>query len=54
LVDKGLRIGEAFRYFWPMSATRDDKYRCKRETPFGYWWRYTHSQGEPDDTLKAA
>jgi hypothetical protein len=37
-----------------MSATRDDKYRCKRETPFGYWWHYTHSQGEPDDTLKAA
>ena len=39
-----------------MSATRDDKYRCitERETPFGYWWRYTHSQDEPDDTLTAA
>lgn len=39
-----------------MSATCDDKYRCitERETPHGYWWRYTHSEGEPDDTLKAA
>ena len=39
-----------------MSATRDDKYRCitERETPYGYWWRYAHSQDEPDDTLKAA
>ena len=39
-----------------MGAMRDDKYRCitERETPFGYWWRYTHSQGEPDDTLHAA
>jgi hypothetical protein len=38
-----------------MSATRDDKYRCitERETPYGYWWRYAHSQDEPDDTLKA-
>jgi hypothetical protein len=39
-----------------MSATIDDKYRCigERETPYGYWWRYTHFQDEPDDTLKAA
>jgi hypothetical protein len=39
-----------------MSATRDDKDRCitERETPHGYWWRYAHSQDEPDDTLKAA
>jgi hypothetical protein len=39
-----------------MSATPDDKYRCitERETPYGYWWRYAHAQGEPDDTLKAA
>jgi hypothetical protein len=39
-----------------MSARRDDKYRCisERETPYGYWWRYTHAQDEPDDTLKAA
>lgn len=26
----------------------------ERETPHGYWWRYTHSQDEPDDTLTAA
>jgi hypothetical protein len=39
-----------------MSAARDDKYRCitERETPYGYWWRYAHSDGEPEDTLKAA
>jgi hypothetical protein len=39
-----------------MSAVRGDKYRCitERETPFGYWWRYAHSQDEPEDTLKAA
>ena len=39
-----------------MSATRDDKYRCisERKTPYGYWWRYTHAQDEPDKTLKAA
>jgi hypothetical protein len=39
-----------------MSAARDDKYRCitEHETPFGYWWRYTHAQDEPDVTLKAA
>jgi hypothetical protein len=39
-----------------MSAARGDKYRCisERETPYGYWWRYTHFQDEPDDTLKAA
>jgi hypothetical protein len=22
----------------------------ERQTPFGYWWRYTHSKGEPEDT----
>ena len=39
-----------------MSAVQDNKYRCitERETPHGYWGRYTHSQDEPDDTLKAA
>jgi hypothetical protein len=39
-----------------MSATRDDKFGCitERETPFGYWWRYTHSDDEPKNTLTAA
>ena len=26
----------------------------ERHTAFGTWWRYTHAQDEPDDTLKAA
>ena len=25
----------------------------ERETPHGYWWRYSHSDGEPADTLTA-
>jgi hypothetical protein len=39
-----------------MSAARGDKHRCisERDTPHGYWWRYTHAKDEPDDTLKAA
>jgi hypothetical protein len=24
-----------------------------RETPYGYWWRYQHSPGEPEETLAA-
>jgi hypothetical protein len=35
-------------------ATTSNHCITERETPFGYWWHYTHSQGEPDDTLKAA
>ena len=26
----------------------------ERQTPFGYWWRYTHSKGEPEYTWFAA
>jgi hypothetical protein len=26
----------------------------ERQTPYGYWWRYLHSKGEPEDTLTAA
>ena len=26
----------------------------ERETPHGYWWRYSHSDDEPADTLTAA
>ena len=39
-----------------MSAAPHDGPGCitERETPHGYWWRYAHSEGEPDDTLKAA
>jgi hypothetical protein len=38
-----------------MSVTRDAGSDCitERETPFGYWWRYTHSRDEPQDTLTA-
>jgi hypothetical protein len=39
-----------------MSATRDAKYRCitERDSPYGYWWRYIHASGEPEDTWLAA
>jgi hypothetical protein len=39
-----------------MSATHDDASDCitERETPHGYWWRYAHSDDEPQDTLTAA
>jgi hypothetical protein len=26
----------------------------ERQTPSGYWWRYTHSADEPDQTLVGA
>jgi hypothetical protein len=39
-----------------MSAApdRDAGPITERETPHGYWWRYSHSVGEPADTLTAA
>jgi hypothetical protein len=39
-----------------MSATPDRDYGpiTERETPHGYWWRYSHSNDEPADTLTAA
>jgi hypothetical protein len=39
-----------------MSTAPHDGLDCitERETPFGYWWRYTHSRDEPRDTLTAA
>ena len=39
-----------------MSAAPHDGSDCitERETPHGYWWRYTHSRNEPRDTLTAA
>jgi hypothetical protein len=39
-----------------MSAVHKDPPDCitERETPHGYWWRYTHSSDEPRDTLTAA
>ena len=39
-----------------MSATHDNKSGCitAGETPHGYWWRYRHSDNEPQETLEAA
>jgi hypothetical protein len=39
-----------------MSATPDHDQGpiTVRETPHGYWWRYSHSDDEPADTLTAA
>ena len=39
-----------------MSATHDNETGCitARETPHGYWWRYQHSEDEPQVTLTAA
>jgi hypothetical protein len=39
-----------------MTAAHDDPAGCitERETAHGYWWRYRHSGGEPQDTLTAA
>jgi hypothetical protein len=39
-----------------MSATLDSPMECitERETALGYWWRYQHAEGEPEDTLTAA
>ncbi len=38
-----------------MSATPNYDGHCitERETPHGYWWRYSHADGEPADTLTA-
>jgi hypothetical protein len=39
-----------------MSTAPENASGCitARETPHGYWWRYQHSEGEPQDTLEAA
>jgi hypothetical protein len=39
-----------------MNATEDDGSDCitERDTQYGYWWRYTHSDNEPLATLEAA
>ena len=39
-----------------MSAMHDNGSGCitARETPHGYWWRYRHSDDEPQETLQAA
>jgi hypothetical protein len=39
-----------------MNAMFDNPAGCitERETPDGYWWRYRHSEDEPEDTLTAA
>ena len=39
-----------------MRATQDNESGCitARETPHGYWWRYQHSEDEPQDTLQTA
>ncbi len=39
-----------------MSAKREDPAACitERETPHGYWWRYRHREGDPQETLTAA
>ena len=38
-----------------MSAAPDNASDCitERDTQHGYWWRYTHSRDEPQDTLTA-
>jgi hypothetical protein len=36
-----------------MSETRQQTI-TERETPHGYWWRYRHTDNEPQDTLLAA
>ncbi|MFZ3238574.1 MAG: hypothetical protein WA417_08050 [Stellaceae bacterium] len=33
---------------------RPDTCITEHETPHGYWWRYTHSEGEPEETWIAA
>jgi hypothetical protein len=39
-----------------MSGTDGHPPACitERQTDYGYWWRYTHSAGEPEDTWLAA
>jgi hypothetical protein len=39
-----------------MNATEDDGSDCitERDTQYGYWLRYTHSDNEPLATLEAA
>ena len=36
------------------TMSSDDACITERETPHGYWWRYRHAAGEPQDTLTAA
>jgi hypothetical protein len=40
----------------PLSNRAGNEPDCitERETPYGYWWRYAHSDDEPQDTLTAA
>jgi hypothetical protein len=37
-----------------MSAGSNRHCITERQTAHGYWWRYTHSDGEPRDTLTMA
>jgi hypothetical protein len=37
-----------------MAARNKPHCITERETPHGYWWRYTHSAGEPEETFFAA
>jgi hypothetical protein len=37
-----------------MSASEKPHCITERQTAHGYWWRYTHSSGEPEDTLTTA
>ena len=34
----------------------DEEHGCitTRQTPHGFWWRYTHKKGEPPETLDMA
>ena len=40
----------------PVSDSSGNAPDCitEHETPHGYWWRYTHSDDEPQGTLSAA
>ena len=37
-----------------MAARNKPHCITERETPHGYWWRYTHPAGEPEETFFAA
>jgi hypothetical protein len=40
----------------PAGATSEPASNCitARQTPYGFWWRYQHPAGEPEETLTGA
>lgn len=45
---------DAHRTVTGAASQRTTNCITERRTPYGFWWRYTHAAGEPDETLVMA